>query len=175
MGMASPSFAPLSLCSSSERCLQIQNSNNDGVRQQQRAAWLLIGSLLPSARQLSQLLLSTFATVSGFSKSKHWCGTDMNVQGIWGARFLGLTLEGEEFPHLLLQALNETAQVIAVCITMETKPVAVIQVQLPSASAKGSLNMKPYSRVSVAWKTGQSQTIQLDATHSYFTWSPCPL
>lgn len=116
-----------------------------------------------------------FATVSGFSKSKHWCGTDMDVQGIWRARFLGLTLEGEKVRHLLLQDPNETAQVIVVYITMETKPVAAIQVQLPSASAKGSLNMKPYSRVSVARKTGQSQTTQLDATHSYFTWSPFPL
>lgn len=96
--MASPSFAPLSLHSSSERCLQIQNSNNDGVRQRQKAAWLLIGSLLLSAQQLSQLLLSTFATVSVFGNSEHWCGPDMNVQGIWGARFLGLTLEGEESP-----------------------------------------------------------------------------
>lgn len=96
--MASPSFAPLSLHSSSERCLQIQNSNNDGVRQRQRAAWLLIGSLPLSAQQLSQLLLSTFATVSVFDNSEHWCGPDMNVQGIWGARFLGLTLEGEESP-----------------------------------------------------------------------------
>lgn len=96
--MASPCFAPLSLHSHSERCLQLRNSNNDGMRQQQRAVWLLIGSL--PAQQLSQLLLSTFETVSVFRKTEYWCGADTDVHccravraggGGREAQFLGLT------------------------------------------------------------------------------------